>query len=317
MRITLSREAKLFGSRVFMIKVFLSLLTAFYLFHNNSLIGKDMISLLFGIMLALEPVSVSGIRSGFSQIKASIIGGLVSAIIILIGGINYITVPLAVALTIYVTLVIDWKNLSIIAIFTAIYMTQYIQFNVLNEPSVLLTFKLRMAAVFTGVFIAIIFNTIFSKLFFKSLVKKRTIYLFEKLSSNIDDFINANFDADLGNNIKIEISNLFNDIDMVGKNVEDLKHEKRNSKFLMKFEDINTELRNSNHYFMDIVINNQSVNREKLENLKSIYRKIIGFLENDKDLKIENFKENNNKNISKMEISSNIIIKLLRGDKYE
>ena len=78
LKLLLSREAKLFDSPLFIIKSFISILTGYLLLHNHYIIGKDMISLLFGIMITLEPVSISGFKSGFSQIEASIIGGSIT-----------------------------------------------------------------------------------------------------------------------------------------------------------------------------------------------------------------------------------------------
>jgi hypothetical protein len=289
-RLLLSREAKLFDSPLFIIKSFMSILTGYLLLHNHYIIGKDMISVLFGIMIALEPVSVSGFKSGFSQIEASIIGGTITALIIYIGGINYITVPLSVALTIYVTLIMDWKNLSIIAIFTAIYMTQYVQLNSMNEVSVILTFRLRMLAVFSGVTIAVIYNYIFSKLFYKSLVKKRTIYLFEKLINNFKNYLNEDLDFE---SLKYAITSTFVDVDLIRKNIIDLQKERKESELLEKYRIVVMEIRNLNHFFMDIILNGELVNDIEIKEVIFMLEKIIKSLENGND----NFKCEINKNI--------------------
>lgn len=251
MRLLLSKEARQFDSPLFILKSFLAIMTGYLLFHNHRILGKDMISVLFGIMLSMEPVSISGFKSGLGQIKATLIGGTISAIIIYFGGINSLTVPLAVAVTIYVTLLIDWKNISIIAIFTAIYMTQYVQYNSMNEVSILLTFQLRMLAVFSGVFIAVIYNFIFSRLFYKGLVKKRTQYLIEKLKSNFELYLKKDIEYET---LKNSLTIIFVDVDLIKANIKDLQKERKKSEFLNNFLKIIIEIRNINHHLMDLVL---------------------------------------------------------------
>jgi len=278
-RLLLSREAKLFDSELFIFKVFVSILTGYVLFHNNSIIGKDMISVLFGIMISLEPVSVSGFKSGLGQIEASVVGGCISAVIIYFGGINYITVPLAVALTVYFTLLMDFRNLSIIAIFTSIYMTQYVQLNA---------------------------NYIFSKLFYKKLAKKRTIYLIEKLISNFDNFLNKSMEIKL---LKIIITDTFNDADLVRNNVVNLIKENKKSKILKKYIEVITRLRNINHYLMDITLNDEKVNEDDIEIVIDVLKKQVELLENsEKTFEYNETYESENKNINKINIAVNKIV---------
>jgi len=309
-RLLLSREAKLFDSELFIFKVFVSILTGYVLFHNHSIIGKDMISVLFGIMLSLEPVSVSGFKSGLGQIEASIIGGSVSAIIIYFGGINYITVPLAVALTIYITLTMDFRNLSIIAIFTSIYMTQFVQLNQMNEISVWLTFRLRMMAVISGVIVAVSYNYIFSKLFYKKLAKKRTIYLFEKLISNFSRFLDKNVEIDL---LKTSITDTFIDADLIRNNIIDLQKENKNSNVLKKYNETILRLRNINHYLMDIILNDEIINGNDIENVINILKEQVKLLENsEKSFKYNENYESENKNVNKINIAIKSIAKNIK-----
>lgn len=262
MKIILSKEAIQFDSPLFILKSFLAILTGYVLFHAHEIVGRDMISVLFGIMLSLEPVGVAGIKSGIGQIKATIIGGIITAIIIYFGGINTLTIPLSVAATIYITLLMDWKNISIIAIFTSIYMTQYVQLNALNEPSVILTFQLRMMAVFSGVFVAIFYNVVFSKLFYKGLVRKRSLYLTEKLLSHVEVLREKPSDIKA---LKKNITETFTDIDFVKKNIVDLKKEKKKSRYLDFMEGYLYSLRNINHYLMDTLLSSRVIRKETLD----------------------------------------------------
>ncbi|GKT19327.1 hypothetical protein ADUPG1_004314, partial [Aduncisulcus paluster] len=96
-----------------------------------------MISVLFGLILTLEPVNVTGLRRGWEQFFATLIAAA------------------SVALTLYVCLKVNWRQISPVALFTAIYMTQYIQLDAAGNPSVLLTFRLRVIALGFGVFTAV------------------------------------------------------------------------------------------------------------------------------------------------------------------
>ena len=72
---------------------------------------------------------------------------------------------------------------------------------------------------------AILYNYIFSKLFYKKLAKKRTIYLFEKLISNFSRFLDKNVEIDL---LKTSITDTFIDADLIRNNIIDLQKENKN-----------------------------------------------------------------------------------------
>jgi len=260
-RIKLSREALLFDSPLYIFKSFLSVLTAYLLFSNSALIGKDMISVLFGMMLTLEPVNISGIKSGFDQIKATFLGGVISALVVAIGGVNFITVPLAVALTVYIFLKINWRAVPVVAIFTAIYMTQFIQYDAIGNPSVLLTFELRMLALGSGVLIAIFYNYLFSIFFYKSLITKRTIYLIESLTKLLESYHDACLKNDI-DGIKLtrtKLSNVFSDIDAINNLLLDMTKEKRKKNYTQNYLKIVILIRELTHYYFDCM--QESVNQ--------------------------------------------------------
>lgn len=301
MKVLLSRQAKQFDSPLFILKSFLAIMTGYVLFHNHSIVGKDMISVLFGIMLSMEPVSVSGFKSGFSQIKATIIGGTISAIIIYFGGINYITVPLAVAATIYVTLLMDWKNISIIAIFTAVYMTQYVQYNSMNEVSIGLTFQLRMLAVFSGVFVAVVYNFIFSRLFYKGLVRKRTQYLIEELKNNFELYLENKLAYE---DLKNVLTTTFVDVDLIKGNIKNLQREKKDSNYLKTYLAVVIELRNINHYLMDLVLNETEVEDKQILKVVKSLDQMAGLNENADEAA---------KAIESSAIENNQLLKIIKG----
>ena len=254
--ILLKREAVLFDTPLFIAKSFAAVMLGYVVFSTNPLIGKDMISVLLGLMLTLQPVNVTGLKSGWDQLSASIIGGCVTALIVLVGGVNFITVPLAVAATLYITLRINWRSMSVIAVFTSIYMTQYIQLTAAGEASMYLTLRLRFLALGSGILIAVVMNFLFSLIFYRSMLRKRTVFTIEKMVSSLDSFgailtegIVTEFDA-----LEKQIIVLFGDIDYIICGMMDMKRKRtkdgRTASFVMKMK----ELRNINHYILDLVM---------------------------------------------------------------
>ncbi|MBC7959873.1 MAG: hypothetical protein H7X94_08400 [Vallitaleaceae bacterium] len=181
----LKKEAHLFDAKLYILKAFVAVVVAFGITQRLPLIHKDIISVLFGMMMTLEPVTVTGIRSGLRQIFATFLGALATAVIIALFGINIWTIALSISATLFLCLKINWREVSPVAIFTAIYMTQYVQFSAGGEPSVFLTFQLRILALGIGVFIAILLNFIFSLFFYKQMERKRIAHLLLSISDHL------------------------------------------------------------------------------------------------------------------------------------
>jgi len=183
--ILLKKEAYLFDAKLYILKAFISIVAAYAIVRHLPLVHKDMISVLFGLMMTLEPVTVTGIRSGLRQITATILGALATAIIIALFGINIWTVALTVSATLFLCLKINWREVSPVAIFTSIYMTQYVQYSINGEPSVILTFQLRILALGIGVLTAIICNFLFSLLFYKQMERKRIAHIMVTITDHL------------------------------------------------------------------------------------------------------------------------------------
>ena len=222
LRFGLSEEAMLFDSPLYIVKGFFSVFTAYALFSQHPVVGKDMISVLFGMMMTLEPVNVSGIKTGLSQIKASVLGGLVTAIIVSILGVNLFTIALSVALTMYFALLMNWRFVSPVAIFTAIYMTQYIQLDAMGDPSMWLTFRLRMVALGSGIAIALLYNYLFSLFFYKAMVKKRLMFIVDALSKLVESYETEDLLV-----LKQRTISLLTDIDTIQHQMADMQKEKK------------------------------------------------------------------------------------------
>lgn len=254
--ILMKREAVLFDTPLFIVKSFIAVMLGYVLFSKNELLGRDMISLLLGLMLTLQPVNVSGLKSGWDQMSASIIGGGITALIVLIGGVNFVTVPLAVAATLYITLRINWREMSVIAVFTSIYMTQFIQITGAGDTSMYLTLRLRLISLGTGILIAVVMNFLFSLIFYRSMLRKRTVFVIEKIVQSISDFIATQNAADSSRYEVLEkqIIILFGDIDYIMGGLMDMKRKKtkdgKTGSFIKKLK----ELRDINHCLLDLVM---------------------------------------------------------------
>lgn len=253
----LSRQAMLFDSYLYVLKGFLSILTGYLIFHSHDIIGRDMISMLFGMMMTLEPSNIIGIKSGFAQIKASILGGAVSAIFVMILGVNAFTIAIAVAITMYVSLRFNWRFVSPVAIFTAIYMTQYIQLDAAGDPSMLLTFRLRLMALIAGIAVAVLYNYIFSKFFHNRMLRKRVVYVVESLSEHLDTYIREEKSGDL-KALKSAITTLFADIDLIVSHLTDFTQMKQlkngHGVEYRKYAVALSELRDFTHYLLDVIM---------------------------------------------------------------
>ncbi len=181
----MKKEAYLFDAKLYILKAFVAVLTAYAIVHPLPMINKDMISVLFGLMLTLEPVTVTGIRSGWNQLVSTFLGAFATAVIITFFGINMWTVAISVSATLFLCLKINWREVSPVAIFTSIYMTQFVQYSANGMPSVFLTFRLRIFALGTGILVAVFYNFLFSLFFYKQMEKKRVIHILETLSSHM------------------------------------------------------------------------------------------------------------------------------------
>lgn len=258
----LRREAYLFDAKLYILKAFMAVLAAYTITRQLPLVHKDIISMLFGLMMTLEPVTVTGIRSGRKQITATILGALTTAIVITFFGINDFTVALSVSATLFLCLKIDWREVSPVAIFTSIYMTQYVQYTSDGEPSIMLTFLLRILALGIGITFAVVFNFLFSAFFYKRLERKRLAYILTSLTEHMQEVKKGieESDEEQLRRQKELLPGTFLGIDWLTSLIKDKEKEARLKKRLhlnsryeetVTFQKILIELRNATHMIYD------------------------------------------------------------------
>ena len=256
----LGQEAYLFDSPLYLTKSLLAIATGYIIGRQFPIANLDMISVLLGVMYNLEPLNRLGIRSAISQVLASVIGAAATGVLVLVFGVNVFSVSVGMLLTLYVCLKINWRLVSPVAIFTSIYMTQYLQLNEVGLPSIWLTFRLRIMALSLGILIALFYNYIFSNLYYKKFAEKRLQYANEQVLSGLK-YTTQVFQRILprGKRGYIQLfSQQMNDLDLIYSNIESLKTEftflKKENKLseLKMLQDIAELYRDINHLTYDL-----------------------------------------------------------------
>lgn len=320
----LDKEANLLDSKLYIMKALLSVATAYFIATHNSIAKLDIISVLFGLMLTLEPVNISGIRSGLGQVYTSILGAISTAIIIFIGGINLWTIAISMAFTLYVCLKINWREVAPPAIFTSIYMTQYIQKTAEGVPSIFLTFRLRMIALGVGVLIAILYNFIFSLVYYRKILYKRIAFLLYAVANNLESTKNyiVTKDKNQLESLKVNIPTTFNNINWVSSHFTDIEKEGKISKRasnVSKFQQLLISIRYINHMNYDIYYNLSSGDLADINEKLSIERlelaiESISILAEDFENKLES--NNHRKCVSGLQLENYQITENLTGINY-
>lgn len=249
----LNREAILFDSRLYIVKAILAIATGFLIGKAMPLTRLDMISVLLGVMYNLEPINILGIKGGLSQLVATTIGAACTGILIVFFGINVVTISVSMALTLLVSLRINWRIVSPVAIFTCIYMTQYVQRDAAGNPSIWLTYKLRIAALGLGVLIAMLYNYVFSFLYYRRIAYKRLQFAKGQVLNGLEytyrqlEIQNEDQDRDY---ISI-FPSIFNDLDLVYSNISMMINESAYSFEILAPERLKT-IQKILRYFRDI-----------------------------------------------------------------
>ncbi len=224
----LKREAVLLDSWLYIIKAMVALSVGFILGRTFTITRLDMISVLLGVMYNLEPFNVSGLKGGVNQLLASTLGAIITGFLVYIMNyqVSFLTVGLGIGLTMYVALKIDYRLVSPVTIFTSIYMTQVLQSNALGEPSVFLTFRLRIYALGLGVLVALLFNFIFSLFYYQKIGRKRVEFVKIQAINALHHSIKGLKDPSLIQSTEYRLASVFNDVDMVKSNIETMMKER-------------------------------------------------------------------------------------------
>lgn len=223
----LKKEAILLDSWLYILKSMLAIAAGYFLGSMFSVTRQDMVSVLLGVMYNLEATNISAVKNGINQLLASFLGAMTTGILVYLLGVNIFTIALGMGLTIYISIKINYKSVSAVAIFTSIYMTQLIQVDVQGDPNILLTIRIRIFALGLGILIAVIFNFIFSFLYYKKIVYKRLEYIKLKSLTALKltrDYVEAK-DPELSISYDSTFTSAFADIESVRSNIFAMKQE--------------------------------------------------------------------------------------------
>ncbi len=255
----LPKEAKYLNTHSFILKVATSMFFAFLIGSHLPIVNKDMISFLFGLILTLEPVNVTGYRTGINQFVATLTGGVITGAVVYIFGATPLALGLSMALVLYFTLLRDWRNLSVVALFTTIYMTQLIQLNAAGQPDIPMTLLVRVTALSAGIVFAMIANIIFSIVVSPNFAKRRLAFLEHRFSKHLKSVLKRlnNYDM-VKENDYMAMSMLFKDINWTISLIKDFKKDP-----VLKFRKVNIseidkyivraeKIRMLSHYLADI-----------------------------------------------------------------
>ena len=226
----LKREAILLDSRLYIVKAMVAISLGYLIGRALPITRLDMVSVLLGVMYNLEAINVSGLKGGINQLLASALGAITTGFLVYLMGyqINVFVIALGIGFTLYIALKIDYRMVSPVAIFTSIYMTQLLQNDGLGNPSILLTFRLRILALGLGVAIALACNFLFSILYYRKLGKRRLEFV------KIQGLLGLEKTKEILSSKHIEsmnyqavLASVFNDIEMVKANLETMRKEKK------------------------------------------------------------------------------------------
>lgn len=288
----LKKEAVLLDSWLYIIKAMVAISVGFVLGKSFAITRLDMISVLLGVMYNLEPINVSGLKGGINQLLASTLGAIITGLLVYLMNyqVSFLTVGLGIGLSMYVALKIDYRLVSPVTIFTSIYMTQALQLNALGQPSVLLTFRLRILALGLGVLIALLFNFIFSLFYYKKIGRKRVEFVKIQSINAIKHMIKGLQEPKLIQSTEFVLASVFNDVDMVKANLETMMKETsiplnvKEKKQLTDLLKVVVHIKNMAHCAYDnlfIALNlGESIDHEELSMMNEIVLKLeeIDFL---------------------------------------
>jgi ElaB/YqjD/DUF883 family membrane-anchored ribosome-binding protein len=276
--IGLPEEALLFDSKLYIIKAVLAVSTGYILGKALPITRLDMISVLVGVMYNLEPTNLNGLKGGLSQLFASAIGAACTAIMIGLFGINVFTIGISMALTLYVSLKLNWRFVSPVAIFTCVYMTQLVQHDIYGNSSIWLT--LRIAALGLGILVAMFFNFVVSYLYYRKMAYKRMQFARKRVVSGLEytcKQVGENSENH-GREYITVFPDIFNDLDLVYSNIESMLQEARHfhSRLqpdkLLIMQGILRSFRDINHMAYDV---NFQLSHEENHELKAEFSELL------------------------------------------
>jgi hypothetical protein len=293
----LRKEAYLLDSHLYIIKAMVALAFAYLVSQRVPIVSIDKVSVLLGVMYNLEAANVLGLRGGFNQLLASSLGALVTGILIIL--LNYqvgvISIVFGMGLTMWIALKIDYRFVSPVAIFTSLYMNLLLQNNAAGDPSVFSTFVVRLLALGFGIGVAILFNALFSFVYYKNLALRRLEHVKVQTVKGLRRTLELMQGPKNSTDNLAVLGGLFNDIEVVKAHLDSLNQEKfwlseSIKKQLPIIQTLVLEFKNILHLAYDLLylkeLESSTLSSDQLQILNQIVDS-IDLLDFTKDFKLE------------------------------
>lgn len=201
----------------------------------NQLVPKDALSAAFVASMCVKPTLYTGFMASEEQFSASLIGGGITAILVLIFGHNLYTAFISVFTVVSICVLNPRLNLYfIVGVFTSLYI---LIFPIENAGESLM---IRMGAVFLGVISASFINFIFSLVKYGSFFYYRINHVSNSLLKAFEKTIIGNKTADIKSldNVYSEFEMIYSELITITSELESVSKE---LKFRKKVPEINLE----------------------------------------------------------------------------
>ncbi len=181
----------------------------------------DLLSPAFASVLCIQPTVFTGLKRGWQELFVSLLGAVLSVILVLPYGINLITIPITVAVTIYIAIKLNLDESIPIAIFTVLYITLF------PLQSIWDTVKIRFLSILLGIGSASLVNYLISFIRYKYLFYTRMLRVSDIVYTKFSKLVEGIYDKDIEllNSLLIEIEQIFRQISNLKNEIKDLRRE--------------------------------------------------------------------------------------------
>ncbi len=246
-------------------KVLKSAIAVFISLYLAKLLNlPDLLSPAFVSVLCIQPTVFTGIKRGLQEFFVSLLGATLSLILVLPYGINLITVPITVALTIYIAIKLNLDDSIPIAIFTVLYITLF------PMESVWITTKIRFLSILLGIASASFVNYLISFIRYKYLFYSRVLRVCEITYHKFSQFLEAVYDKDT-----LQLNSLLPQIDQIYKQVNNLKSEVTDIRKEIKIRKAPGGINDSIAFTIERILSNIEIIIHHLYDLSRVYYEIF------------------------------------------
>ncbi|MEK7434514.1 MAG: aromatic acid exporter family protein [Cyanobacteriota bacterium] len=179
----------LVSSEIYSLKCSISVILAYFI--AKIIVPEDLLSATFTAILCVKPTFYSGLMEGNDQLFASLLGAIITTLLLHFVGYNIFVMSFALFIVISICINRNWNNYLVVAIFSVLYVF------IIPQQTELNTIIVRILAVLCGFFTASIINFIFSLVRYQSFLHFRTSYSLNIVFNEFSKTVKANKTADI------------------------------------------------------------------------------------------------------------------------